>query len=171
MAGRANKQKGTSYENKLVTFLTKDCGLTAWRVPMSGALGHNPRVKLPAFLKNALKGDVCARIGPDTYLPFEVKYRAGADGFRSLYNDMERNGYHAQSYPDCWVFTETDLQTMTRRDLTEHRLLGQLADRPHITHTRTGLNTTLGDWFVDAEVLALKAQDEPWLFVIRKEPT
>lgn len=161
--GRAQKAKGSVYENKLVDLL-KDLGYGAYRVPLSGAIGHSKAGEnLPPNLRAALSGDVACELTAGRYLPFEVKYRQDAASFRTLYNHMDQYGYEITAYSDCVVYPEADVDTLLRRYLTLHD------HRANVRHAFPGLNKTTNDWFVGSEVLALKAHREPWLFVVRKE--
>lgn len=162
MSGRARKAKGTAYENKLVLFL-RDAGYGAYRVPLSGALGHNQAAakNLPKNLVRALSGDVGCEVRPGIYLPFEVKFRQEAAGFVTLYNHMEQDEFATREYDDCFVFPESDLSFL--KFLTDDKPFGS------VPMNGPAINKVMAGFFTDPEILALKAKDRPWLFVLRKQ--
>ncbi|WP_155298982.1 hypothetical protein [Deinococcus kurensis] len=87
-------------------------------------------------------------------MPFEVKYRAEADGFKSLYNLMEKSGFVTRVFDDARVYPEGDLGFLTG-------VAGET-----VTHAGGVLTDKFREWLVGSEVLALKAHRMPWLFVV-----
>ena len=153
-----SKAKGTSYEKKLVSLL-KEKGFSAYRVPLSGAIGNNPRAaaNLPASLVKALSGDVGVE-ATSGFTSFEVKYRKDATGFKTLVNFLDENGWDNYVFSDCIL-------------LNTQGILAYLSNTQIDTKKQdiAVFTPTMNTWIENSDILALFYYRGNWIFLIPRE--
>lgn len=139
------KAKGTYYENKLLKELLS-LGYEAWKVPLSGALGHNPNVKVPERIKKYLVGDICvSKDGNDE--PLEVKFRSSSPFTKA--NDNVFGMGSTFNKDDCVETQDTIIYYSVSSWLK--------ADRTKLsTYRNTVLTNEMRSWYVDTKTLFLR---------------
>lgn len=141
----ANKAKGTYYENKLLKELHA-LGLEAWKVPSSGALGHNPKVKVPDRVRKYLVGDLCVNLyGRDTAV--EVKYREVSPFTVSVSASIKAHVASkscSTGFSDATIFYSIDAWL--------HSI------KPTVNYNVPCLNATITPWLANTKVLFIRSK-------------
>lgn len=121
-------------------------GYEAWRVPSSGALGHNPKVNVPDRVRKYLVGDVCVNTGKED-VPLEVKYRSQSP-LRKAEDNVLGMGFRANT-STCIETTDLFVYFSTEDWLTSNRSILSF-------HRSTVLTNEMRSWYVHTRTLFLR---------------
>lgn len=152
------RRKGTYYENKLIKDF-KAAGCEAWRVPASGALGHNPNVKVPDRVRKYLIGDVCVNIGA-LDVPVEVKFRTSYKAYSTLVKVQTSQSKSTKQriyYRDCIYYPSISAFIRSKEDDTK---------TTSTTVAQSILTKEVRSWLVHTNILFIKFKEcKDWIIL------
>ena len=139
---KRSKAKGSHYEREFVAKID-ELGLPAMRVPLSGAM--------EGYKDDVVIADVVRA---------ECKYRKEGAGFKRLHDWMPAEG--CLSFAGLLVWHLPDYIEALRKMID-----GEDVEEPLITFAKSKQNKVLLDWMGEADILALRKAQHPWLVCTR----